>query len=73
MDDCHSLWQKKGNDYGYAYPEAIQIKGSLCHLKTAWFLWPKSYALWLLCQWFLVQLSPCHLLQKFFFFTFFQA
>jgi len=38
--------------------------------QTAWVSWCNSYASWLLCQWFSVQLSPCQL--YFFFLIFFR-
>jgi len=47
-----------GSDYGYAWPDAIQIKGSVCHSKC-----PGSWSLGVMCcgcyaKWFSVQLSP---------------
>jgi len=51
-----------GSDYGYACPDAIQIKGSVCHsngVDVVTSCLGVSYALRLLCQWFSVQLSPC--------------
>jgi len=50
-----------GSDYGYAWPDAIQIKRSAFVIQTARISWPMHYVSQLLCQWFSVWLSPCQL------------